>query len=91
MRRPRRPLNIFDMCVWHFIFTYAVLNACLAYVCFFVEYWHQAHGSFKVFGDQVKMWDEEIEAMKVGTKPVLDCLGFEPSEGRELLLGDPPL
>jgi len=38
----------------------------------------------------VKAWDEEIEAMKVGIKPVLDCIGFEISEGRELLPGDPP-
>ena len=51
----------------------------------FAEYGHQAHMQFKVFGDQVKVRDEEIEAMKVGFKPVLDCIGFEPSEGRELL------
>ena len=27
--------------------------------------------------------------MKAGIKLVLDCIGFEPSEGRELLPGDP--
>ena len=37
----------------------------------------------------MKMRDEEIEVMKVGIKPMLDCIGFEPSEGRELLSGDP--
>ena len=41
-----------------------------------------------MFGDQVKVRDEGIEAMKAGIKPVLDCIGFEPSEGRELLLED---
>ena len=38
----------------------------------------------------MKTLDEAIEAMKAGIKPVLDCIGFEPSEGRELLPGDPP-
>jgi len=38
----------------------------------------------------VKAQDEEIEAMIAGIKPVLDCIGFEPSEGRELLPGDLP-
>ena len=66
-----------------------MLNACLAYNHFFVEYWHQALAQFQVFGEQVKTLDEEIEAMKAGIKPVLDCIGFEPSEGRELLHGDP--
>ena len=32
-------------------FTCAALDACLAYGCFFVEYRHQAHAQFKVFGD----------------------------------------
>ena len=45
---------------------------------------------FKVFGDQVKLQDKEIEVMKAGIKLVLDCIGFEPSEGRERLPGDPP-
>jgi hypothetical protein len=43
-----------------------------------------------VFGDQVKARDEKIEAMEAGIKPVLDCVGLEPSEGRERLPGDPP-
>ena len=55
----------------------------------FAEYWYQAHAQFKVSGDQVKARDEEIEAMKAGIKPMLDCIGFEPSEGRELLPRDP--
>jgi hypothetical protein len=29
----------------------------------------------------VQAWDEKIEAMMVGIKPVLDCVGSEPSEG----------
>ena len=37
----------------------------------------------------MKTQDEVIEAMKVGIKPVLDCIGFEPSKGRELLPGNP--
>ena len=41
-----------------------------------------------VIGDQVKVWDKEIKAMKAGIKLVLDCIGFEPSEGRELLPRD---
>ena len=45
---------------------------------------------FKVFGDQVKLQDKEIEVMKAGIKLVLDCIGFEPSKGRELLLRDLP-
>ena len=45
---------------------------------------------FKVFGDQVKLQDKEIEVMKARIKLVLDCIGFEPSKGRELLPGDPP-
>jgi len=65
------------------------LNACLAFDCFFVEYQHQAHAQFKVFGDQVKAWDEKIEAMTTGIKPVLDYIGFKPSKGRELLPRDP--
>ena len=36
------------------------------------------------------MWGEEIEVMKAGIKPVFDCIGFEPSEGGELLSRDPP-
>ena len=35
------------------------------------------------------MWDEEIEAMRAGIKPMLDCIGFDPSKGRELLPRDP--
>jgi hypothetical protein len=31
-----------------------------------------------------------VEAMTTGIKPVLDCIGFEPSEGREQLHGDLP-
>ena len=62
-----------------------MLNACLAYNHFFAEYRHQALAQFQVFRDQVKMWGEEIEVMKAGIKPVFDCIGFEPSEGRELL------
>ena len=55
----------------------------------FAEYRHQAHMEFKVFGDQVKAQDDTIEAMTAGIKPVLDCIGFEPSEGREWLPRDP--
>ena len=78
------------MSACHFIFTCAALDACLAYGYFFAEYRHQAHAQFKVFGDQVKAQDDTIEAMTAGIKPVLDCIGFEPSEGREQLPGDPP-
>ena len=56
----------------------------------FVEYWHLAQAQFKVVGDQVKAWDEEIEVMKAGNKHVFECISFEPSKGRELLPGDPP-
>jgi hypothetical protein len=56
----------------------------------FAEYQYQAQAQFKVFGDQVKARDDKLEAMTVGIKLVLDCIGFEPSKGRELLLGDPP-
>ena len=38
----------------------------------------------------MKALDEKIEAMTTGIKPVLDCIGFKPSKGRELLPGDPP-
>ena len=38
----------------------------------------------------MKAQDEEIEAMIAGIKPVLDYIGFEPSEGREQLPGDLP-
>ena len=38
----------------------------------------------------MKARDEKIEAMIAGVKPVLDCIGFEPSEGRGLLPRDPP-
>jgi hypothetical protein len=38
----------------------------------------------------VKAQDEKIEAMTEGIKPMLDCIGFEPSEGREQLPRDLP-
>ena len=37
----------------------------------------------------MKIQDEDIETMKARIKPMLDCIGFEPFEGRELLPGDP--
>jgi Cu/Ag efflux pump CusA len=43
-----------------------------------------------VFGDQVKVWDEKIEAIEARIKLVLDYVGLEPSEGRERLPRDPP-
>jgi hypothetical protein len=44
----------------------------------------------KIFGDQVKARGEKIEAMMAGIKLVLDCVGSEPSKGREQLPGDLP-
>jgi hypothetical protein len=56
----------------------------------FLQNWHQVHAQFKVFGDQVKARDEEIEVMIAGIMPMLDCICFEPFKGRELLPRDPP-
>ena len=80
-RRLRGSLKIFNVSAFHFIFTCVALDACLAYGCFFAKYRHQAHAQFKVFGDQVKAWDEKLEALTAGIKPVLDYIGFAPPKG----------
>jgi hypothetical protein len=41
-------------------------------------------------GCMLSIWLLFVEAMTTGIKPVLDCIGFEPSEGREQLPGDLP-
>ena len=37
------------------------------------------HTQFLVLGDQVKAWDDKLEVVIVGIKPMLDCISFEPA------------
>jgi hypothetical protein len=68
-----------------------MLGVCLAYCCYYgADYRYQVQVQFKVFGDQVKACDTKLEAVTVGIKPVLDCIGFVPSKGTTQLPGDPP-
>ena len=38
----------------------------------------------------MKAWDDKLEAVTTGIKPVLDCVGFAPPKGATRLPGDLP-